>query len=67
MRNPYAAEHDIAQRLREAAPHAYPNRKLVQLADDVLGRNGRMVDAVEAMGGNGAAPMGQAFELPSRF
>jgi predicted protein tyrosine phosphatase len=66
-RNPKTPEHDIARRLRTAAPHALPNRRLVWLADYVLGREGRMVEAVEAMGGNGFVPMGQAFELPSRF
>jgi predicted protein tyrosine phosphatase len=66
-RNPHASEHDIALRLRLAAPHALPNRKLVQLADDVLGRRGRMIDAVEAIGGNGFVPMGRAFDLPARF
>ena len=49
-RNPGADEHLIAMRMRRAAKHAYPNRKIVALADDILGRRGRMVDAVEAMG-----------------
>ena len=37
-------------RMLRAAKHAYPNRKIIALADDILGRRGRMVDAVEAMG-----------------
>ena len=49
-RNPGADEHLIAMRMRRAAKHAYPNRKIIALADDILGRRGRMVDAVEAMG-----------------
>ena len=49
-RNPQADEHLIAMRMRRAAKHAYPNRKIIALADDILGRRGRMVDAVEAMG-----------------
>lgn len=49
-RNPDADERLIALRMRQAAKHAYPNRKIVALADDILGRRGRMVDAVEAMG-----------------
>jgi predicted protein tyrosine phosphatase len=49
-RNPGAAEGDIAQAMREASRFAYPNRRIVALADDMLGRGGRMVDAVEAMG-----------------
>lgn len=49
-RNPGADECVIAMRMRRAAKHAYPNRKIIALADDILGRGGRMVDAVEAMG-----------------
>ena len=66
-RNPHADEEDIAWRLRRAAPHAYPNRQLVRLADEALGRGGRMTAAVEAIGDNGMVPMGQPFDLPSRF
>jgi predicted protein tyrosine phosphatase len=56
-----------AWRLRRAAPHADPNRRLVQLADDVLERQGRMVDAVETIGDNGFVAMGRPFDLPARF
>ena len=44
------AEREIAQALRERAPHAQPNRLIVRLADEALGRGGAMVRAVEAMG-----------------
>ena len=36
--------------LRKASPTATPNQHLVALADDILGRNGRMVDAIRAIG-----------------
>ncbi|MCI3134932.1 tyrosine phosphatase family protein [Phenylobacterium aquaticum] len=49
-RSPDADEMDIAMALRAAAVHASPNRRIVALADDVMGRRGRMVDAVAAMG-----------------
>lgn len=49
-RSPHMDERAIALTMRRAAPHAYPNRRIVALADDILGRRGRMVDAVEAMG-----------------
>jgi predicted protein tyrosine phosphatase len=39
-----------ALRLRAAAPHAYPNRRIIALADEVLGLRGRLLDACEAMG-----------------
>jgi predicted protein tyrosine phosphatase len=55
----------IARALREAAPHAYPNRRIVALADDLLGRRGRMVDAVEAIG-LGDFAMGFPFDLAAR-
>lgn len=43
-------EDEIAQELRLASPTATPNRHLIALADDILGRRGRMVDAVRAIG-----------------
>ena len=49
-RSPEADEREIALALRSAAAHASPNRRIVALADDVMGRRGRMVDAVAAMG-----------------
>ena len=39
-----------ARALREAAPHAAPNRRIVLLADAVLGLGGSLVEAVETMG-----------------
>ncbi|HEY3696346.1 hypothetical protein [Phenylobacterium sp.] len=52
-RSPEACERDIAMAMRRAAPHASPNRRIVALGDDILGRGGRMVDAVAAMGASG--------------
>lgn len=49
-KSPRADERAIALAMRRAAPHAAPNRRIVALADDLMGRGGRMVDAVEAMG-----------------
>ena len=66
-RNPDVAEDRIALRLRQAASHAFPNRRIVALADDILGRRGRMVDAIEAIGGNNFVPSGVPFDLPVRF
>lgn len=42
-------EREAAQALRAAARFADPNRLLVALADDLLGRSGRLVAALEAM------------------
>jgi predicted protein tyrosine phosphatase len=48
--NPARTELRIAQELRQRSHTASPNRRIVSIADDLLGRNGRMVDAIEAIG-----------------
>jgi len=58
------AERDIAQMLRERAPHAQPNKLIVRLADEALGRGGAMVRAVDAMGSGTAAAEGVPVEMP---
>ena len=63
--NPRASELALAQRLRRAAPEATPNRLIVALADRALGREGRMVAAVEAIGRGQMALSGRPFFLPS--
>ena len=40
----------IAQALRRASPTATPNARIVSLADRLLGRNGRMIAAIENIG-----------------
>ncbi|OYX34333.1 MAG: hypothetical protein B7Y99_05665 [Caulobacterales bacterium 32-69-10] len=62
-RNPQTAEAEIAAAMRTASLHAYPNRRIVALADDLLGRGGRMVDAVEAMGPAPMVDENRPFEL----
>ena len=57
-------EEAIAQYLREAAPHAFPNPLLVSLADEALGRKGRMVEAVRAIGRGDIVAEGCCVELP---
>jgi len=58
-----ADEEEIAWELREASPSATPNRLIVALADDVLGRRGRMVRAVEKIGRGAEAFEGTPFVL----
>jgi predicted protein tyrosine phosphatase len=48
--NPERSEADIAQSLRKASPTATPNIRIVSLADKLLGRQGRMIAAVETIG-----------------
>jgi predicted protein tyrosine phosphatase len=48
--NPHRDEDSIAQALRRASPTATPNIRIVSLADRLLGRNGRMITAIETIG-----------------
>lgn len=47
---PALCETELARRLRAASPTATPNARLVALGDAALGRKGRMVDAIAAIG-----------------
>jgi predicted protein tyrosine phosphatase len=60
---PQADEEEIALELREASPSATPNRLIVSLADDVMGRGGRMLRAVERIGRGAEAYEGTPFFL----
>lgn len=62
--NPDLDEMDHALVLRRAAPSATPNIRLVGFADDILGRNGRMVSAIERIGRGSDAFEGTPFILP---
>ena len=48
--NPRRDETSIAQALRRASPTATPNARIVSLADRLLGRDGRMIAAIEEIG-----------------
>jgi predicted protein tyrosine phosphatase len=61
--NPRRDEAAIARLIRGASPTAMPNRRLVSLADRMLGRNGRMVAAIEAIGPGIMAYEGHPFRL----
>jgi len=43
-------EREAAEQVRRAAPHAYPNRRMIALADGLLQCDGRLIEAREAMG-----------------
>lgn len=62
-RNP-GFERDIADELRRRAPSVTPNRLMVALADDLLGRAGRMTDAIGRIGRGADAFEGEAYALP---
>lgn len=48
--NPKADEFELAAQLRAASPEATPNPRLIAHADEILGRKGRMVEAIAGMG-----------------
>lgn len=57
----------LAARLRQVAPHATPNTRLVEIGDHLLGRKGRLVAAVKGIG-RGAETDGRAsFVLPLKI
>jgi predicted protein tyrosine phosphatase len=60
---PERDEAEIANALRAASPMATPNSHFVALADDLLGRGGRMVDAIQAIGRGAEAMEGTPFML----
>jgi predicted protein tyrosine phosphatase len=60
-------EQDIADELRRRAPFATPNRLMVALADDLLQRSRRMVEAIERIGRGADAFLGSPYELPASF
>lgn len=60
---PERDESAIAKALRAASPTATPNARLVALADTVLGRNGRMVAAIQSIGRGADAFEGTPFLL----
>lgn len=66
--NPWRDEAEIAATLRERAPSATPNRRIVEIADRLLGRDGRMVAAIDAIGRGADAfegtPFAMDIELP---
>ena len=61
--NPHRDETSIARQIRSASPSAYPNRLIVTLADEVLGRDGRMVHALDAMGPGNMTIEGRPFRV----
>jgi len=48
--SPETDEMELAQRIRRSSRVASPNSRLIELADEVLGRDGRMVAAIRSIG-----------------
>jgi predicted protein tyrosine phosphatase len=64
--DPEGDEDDIARTIRAASPPARPNPRLIEIADDILKREGRMSSAIAAIGpGSGLRP-GVAFKIEAK-
>jgi predicted protein tyrosine phosphatase len=61
--NPARCEFALARELRRRSVTATPNRRLVQIADRMLARSGRMVAAIETIGRGVLAYEGDPFRL----
>lgn len=61
--NPHRDELVIAKAIRAASPIASPNRLIVSLADKALGREGRMLRALDAIGPGNMLTEGQPFRI----
>ena len=63
MLNPHRDEISIARQIRAASPIASPNRLMVSLADKALGRDGRMLRALDEMGPGNMMIEGRPFRV----
>ena len=61
--NPHKDEISIAKQIRAASAIAQPNRLIVSLADKVLGREGRMLRALDEMGPGSMMVEGRPFRV----
>jgi len=61
--NPERDEQSIARQIRAASPSAFPNRLIVTLADQALGRRGRMLRALDTMGPGNMSVEGRPFRV----
>lgn len=60
---PRRDEAELARTLRFLSPSATPNPRLIAVADTLLGRDGRMIAAIAAIGRGADAFEGTPFEL----
>jgi predicted protein tyrosine phosphatase len=63
MLNPHRDEISIARQIRAASAIASPNRLIVSLADRALGREGRMLRALDEMGPGSMLVEGRPFRV----
>lgn len=56
----------LAHRLRTVSPYATPNARIIEIGDRVLGRQGRLVSAIKAIGRGADTDGNVPFVLPLR-
>ncbi len=61
--SPNRSEEEIALRIRSASAFAHPNRLIVTHADRLLGREGRMLRALDEMGPGNLTVEGRPFRI----
>ena len=61
--NEKRCEREIAQTIRDRSPTATPNKLMVEIADPLLHRRGRMIEAVAAIGRGRDCYEGEPFTL----
>ena len=61
--NPNRSESQIARQIRSASAFAHPNRLIVSHADRLLGREGRMLRALDDMGPGNLTVEGRPFRI----
>ncbi|GAA0398139.1 tyrosine phosphatase family protein [Brevundimonas terrae] len=66
VRHGIGSEHDIALTLRAKAPYATPNRRMIEIADNLLQRQSAMIVAVDAIGRGSDTAWGSSFSLSGR-
>lgn len=62
--DPEQDEFALAARLRQVAPHATPNTRLIEIGDRALQRDGRLIAAIKSIGRGAEADGRATFVLP---
>lgn len=64
--SPEQDDFELANRLRQASPSATPNRRIIEIGDKLLNRNGKLSQAVNAIGRGREASQGKPFILATQ-
>jgi predicted protein tyrosine phosphatase len=64
--HPHEGEHELAERLLQTRPQAWPNSRMITFADDLLDRRGRLVAATGVIYGRQLAARPELGEIMRR-